>query len=78
MIIIKNLNNKEKAYQAWLNPQMKDKWLVFDGVQVSFHDSYATIKEDRGERTICLVGELGSVFGEDAYLEWNELLRMDY
>ena len=75
---LKNINNKEKSYQAWLNPKMKNKWVVFDGILISFHDSYETINENRGERTICLVSELSSVFSQEAHLTWNELLTMNY
>jgi len=78
LIKLKGVDNQKTAKKAWLNPIMQDKWVVFDGVLVTFKNSFSSIKEERGERAICQVSELSSVFGENAHLTWQELLTIDY
>lgn len=70
LIKLKVIDNQEIAKKAWLNPTMQDKWVVFDGVLISFKDTFSFIKEERGERAISKVSELSSVFGENAHLTW--------
>ena len=60
-----------------VTPKLGQIWkVIFDGVQASLRDGLSNLRE--GERSICLVKELASVFGPEAHLTLHELLYNDY
>lgn len=58
----------------YADPTQQSRWVTFDGVSVSLRDDLGSMKE--GERSICLVNELGSLVRNE--IDINELLYNDY
>jgi hypothetical protein len=60
----------------WTDPSQSERWIVFDGVSVMLVDQLTGLAE--GWRSISLVRELSSVFGDNAHLTLNEFLYNDF
>jgi hypothetical protein len=61
--------------QRWADtPDYQDKWIVYDGTDVSIVDHLSSTRH----RSICLVKELACVLAEDAPLSIKEFLTADF